>query len=183
MVSGSLSVPLDLESRLLDLERKFEQQQLENRRLQGELTVIRNSNRGLPLYPSMLEEDPADGSHSTDKRLLQQGKEPSLKSLLAFREISFRGYRCQKRIIKCVEARKSLEIFLFVLMLVSKHCILVLFYHFCCIVATTIKITTAFETFISILVVILIVVATLHINRVELKIMYIRHTITSLIVL
>ena len=145
LVPGSLSIPLDLESRLVDFERKFEQQLLENRRLQGELTVIRNSNRGLPLYPSLLEEDPEDGSHST---LLQKGKEPCLKSSLAFREISFRGYRCQKRIIKCVETRKSLEIFLFVLMLVSKHFILVLFYHFCCIVETTIKITTAFETFI-----------------------------------
>lgn len=148
LVSGSLSIPLDLESRLLDLERKFEKQQLENRRLQEELTVIRNSNRGLSLYPSMLEGDSTDDSHNTNKRLLQQGKEPCLKSLLAFRGISFRGYRCQKRIIKCVEIRKSLEIFLFVLMLVSKHCILVLFYHFCCIVATAIKITTAFETFI-----------------------------------
>ena len=135
--------------------------------------LFRKQTNGHCLYPSLLERT------QRTVRLLQKGKEPCLKSLLAFREISFRGYRCQKRIIKCVETRKSLEIFLFVLMLVSKHFILVLFYHFCCIVETTIKITT----FISILIVISIAVATLHINKVELKIMYIRHTITTLIVL
>ena len=101
MVSGSLSVPLDLESRLVDLERKFEQQQLENRRLQGELTVIRNSNRGLPIYSSMLGGDSTDDSHNTDKRLLQQGKEPWLQSLPVVRGISshllISGYHCQIR--------------------------------------------------------------------------------------
>ena len=134
LVSGSLSVPLDLESRLVDLERKFEQQQLENRRLQGELTVIRNSNRGLPIYSSMLGGDSTDDSHNTDKRLLQQGKEPWLQSLPVVRGISshllISGYHCQIRIINCIETRKSLEFFLFVLMLVSRHFVLVFKFYF-----------------------------------------------------